>query len=159
MRLCNITTDDNIPTIPHEGKTIRAKVVEVYDGDTCTIVYKFHRELLRTSVRIEGIDTPELVVKNKDDMNPDDLKLALLQEKAGEIVRDYVRSLILQTVVRVHVIEPDKYGGRIIGCVFTPEREPLNEKLLERGYAKPYEGKKKEKWTEEELMHIINSLQ
>lgn len=158
MRLRDITNDDNLPTIPHEGKTIRAKVVEVYDGDTCTIVYKFHRELFRTSVRIEGIDTPEMVIKNKDDMEPKELENAILHEKAGEIVRDYVRELVLQNVVDVHIVKPDKYGGRVIGCVFTREGEPLSKLLIEKGYAKPYEGKKKEKWTEEELMNIVNSL-
>lgn len=51
-----------IPSIKHS-----AYVVKVYDGDTVTIIYENESDncVYKSSVRIRGIDAPEMRTKNK----------------------------------------------------------------------------------------------
>ena len=59
-----ITYDKTTPFVPPIDK---GKVVKIYDGDTITIAAKLpysSSPLYRFSVRLNGIDTPELHTKN-----------------------------------------------------------------------------------------------
>jgi len=81
---------------------ITAKVVSVYDGDTFRFdAYPFPRQTIHVSVRLRGVDTPE--IRGKCDA-----------EKAKAILaRDFVREEI-GDVIRLRNIQDGKYAGRVI---------------------------------------------
>jgi endonuclease YncB( thermonuclease family) len=112
-------------TFPIEG----GRVIKVYDGDTITIASKLpfnDSPLYRLSVRLNGIDTPEIKGKNEDE------KLAAKQ------TRDALAALILNKYVTLKNIQTEKYG-RILADVYFGDLH-LNEWLIKEKYAVKYDG-------------------
>lgn len=147
---------DTIEFIPHKKKIIDAKVVDVYDGDTCTIIYEYGNEFLKTKIRVLGVDTPEKSVRGA--LNNTDI--GDLEERAGEYVKESVVDLIGDKIIKVKMNKFDKYGGRINGIIYLPIGSgyiTLKDYLVSKKYAKPYLGGKKEPWTSEELVYILNN--
>ena len=104
----------------------RAKVVEVYDGDTCTIVFYSNKELCHAKVRLLGIDTPEIKGKTE-------------QEKAKAVVaRDALSALILNQVVILSNTGIEQWG-RILADIWLRDIH-VNNYMLKEGHAVPYGG-------------------
>jgi endonuclease YncB( thermonuclease family) len=59
--LKNATND--VPFYSLDKRTFFGKIVDVYDGDTCTIVIKNNKELQKYKVRMLGYDSPEIKPK------------------------------------------------------------------------------------------------
>lgn len=115
----------------------RVKVVDVYDGDTVKVVLYLNRSLVRIPVRLAGIDSPE--------MKPSRSAPHREEEKLAAIcARDALRDRILNKVVRWECTGPDKYG-RWLGTFFD-SRGNVNTWMTAKGYAKPYDGGKKEEF-------------
>lgn len=110
--------------------TFSAKIVDVYDGDTCQIVIFHNFAFQRFSLRIEGIDAPEIKDKN-----------ALIKEKAID-VRNIVRNLILNKTLTVTITGFEKYG-RLLGDITLPNNQLLSKHLLGLGLVQEYDGGKK----------------
>ena len=144
----------DVPSIPHKGKVIPAKVTSVYDGDTCTVIFVYGGDYLKWNIRIIGVDAPEVKVRG------DSSEIAKLEEKAGAHVRDKVRALINNKILDIRMDKWDKYGGRVNGAVILPspsQYTTLTEYLLAKKYAKEYHGQKKEEWTRKELEYILKN--
>lgn len=112
-------------TFPIQG----GQVIKVYDGDTITIAAKLpfaESPLYRLSVRLNGIDTPEIKGKTED------------EKTAAKQARDALSSLILNKYVTLQNIQTEKYG-RILADVFV-EKVNLNEWLVSERYAIKYDG-------------------
>ena len=112
-------------TFPIEG----GRVIKVYDGDTITIASKLpfdNSPLYRLSVRLNGIDTPEIKGKTED------------EKSAAKQARDMLSNLILNKYVTLHNIQTEKYG-RILADVFYGEVH-LNNWLVNERYAVKYDG-------------------
>lgn len=110
------------------------RVIKVYDGDTITIAarlpFKDAQEMYRFSIRLAGIDAPELTGQSA-------------KERALAIVaRDELRKLILNKEVVLKNQAIDKYGGRLLADVFCNDIH-VNAWLLENKHAIPYHGKTK----------------
>jgi micrococcal nuclease len=123
-----IIWDDTVPfTFPITG----GQVIKVYDADTITIASKLPYDespLYRLSVRLNGIDTPEMKGKGVSD-----------EEKAAAIMaRDFVSNMVLHKYVRLENIESEKYG-RILADVYFGDVH-LNELLVKERYAVKYDG-------------------
>lgn len=150
-----------IPATPYKNKMIYAKVVDVYDGDTITIIIMYGDAPMKLKVRLQGVDAPELVVKREKGRvyTPEEESLMELEMKAGAHVRDKVKKLIDQKEVIVKLIKCDKYGGRQVGTVYLKPQsyETLTEYLLSKRYGKPYQAQKKDDWTREELNYILSN--
>lgn len=119
-------------TFPIKG----GRVIKVYDADTLTIASKLPYDtspLYRLSVRLNGIDTPEM--KGKD--ISDD------EKTAAKNARDFVSNLVLNKYVRLENINSEKYG-RLLADVYYGDIH-LNELLLKEKYAVPYHGGTKKK--------------
>jgi len=107
------------------------RVIKVYDADTITITSKMPYEdspLYRFSVRLKGIDAPEIKGKGVTDD----------EKEAAKNARDFLSTLILNKYVRLENIENEKYG-RILADVYYGEIH-LNELLLKERYAVEYDG-------------------
>ena len=110
-------------------------VIKVYDCDTITIACKVPPEqhlVYRFHVRLRGIDSPEI-------RGPD--------KEAAMMARDALSTLIMGTRVTLHDTGRDKYG-RLLATVFTADGVNLSEWALQRGFAIPYDGGKKDPGSE-----------
>jgi micrococcal nuclease len=132
--------DNKINQFTFEGRKCEGKVVSVYDGDTVKIVIpltdKEPDRLYRWNCRLINVDTPEIRTRNKK------------EKEFGKQVRDFLKDKILNKVVTVSCHDFDKYG-RLLVEIFVDDVS-INNWLIEKEYAKKYDGGKKSKWFVEE---------
>jgi micrococcal nuclease len=128
-----VNSDNTVPLFSLNNNEYIAKVVDVYDGDSCKVVFRFHNNLTRWIIRIAHIDTPELRSKDED------------EKKLAYLVRDFLRELILNKIVKIKCLDFDKYG-RLLAEIYSNDNRLISDILLEKKYAKPYEGGTKEEW-------------
>ena len=105
-------------------------VIKVYDGDTITIANRLPidncNDIFRFSVRLNGIDTPEMRGKNEDEKTiAKEAKLALSEK-------------ILNKHVTLKNVATEKYG-RVLADVYLDDLH-LNQWLLDERYAVKYDG-------------------
>lgn len=108
-------------------------VLKVYDGDTIIIACRPSNtdgKLYKYSVRIAGIDCPEIKSNNE--------KEKLIAERA----RDELNSLLFEKMVFLKNISLDKYSKRIVADVLYEEID-IGKWLIEKRLAVPYDGKTK----------------
>lgn len=107
------------------------RVIKCYDADTITIASKLpynESPMYRLSVRLNGIDTPEIKGKGVSDE----------EKQAAKEARDFVSNMVLNKFVRLENIQSEKYG-RILADVYVGDIN-LNELLLKERYAVKYDG-------------------
>ena len=112
-------------TMPITG----GQVIKVYDGDSITIAAYLPMDsspLFRFSVRLNGIDTPEIKGKNED------------EKEAAKAARDALSNLILHKVVTLKNVDTEKYG-RILADVYLDDL-CINDWLIKEHYAVKYDG-------------------
>ena len=125
----SLTYSNTIPFIP---PIEIGKVIKVYDGDTITVGAILLDKPYRFSVRLRGIDTPEM-------------KGGSAHEKELAIkARDELSKRIMNKIVTLKNLETEKYG-RILADVYL-EEECMNQWLIKEGFAKKYDGGHKESW-------------
>jgi len=125
----NILYKDTIPFIP---PITGGKVIKVYDGDTITIASKLPYEnslIYRFSVRIKGIDCPEIRTNNLD------------EKEIALIAKNFVQDKCLNKIVELKNLSTEKYG-RILADVFVEDINIGNE-LIKNKLSVPYNGGKK----------------
>lgn len=138
----------------------QATFTSVHDGDgsfLCTFDYGRNQFEHNCQVRLGGVDAPELYGARGEEK-----ALHALHREAGHKVQRFVEKLLLHKtlVIRPYKDPKGKYG-RLLATIYIEPTEDvfrittLNELLLKIGYAKPYDGGKKEPWTAEELNQII----
>lgn len=120
-------------------------ISKVKDGDTAC----FMIEEKEMDIRFDGIDTPE---SRRDKRDPDRTDKCIL---AGKRVGEFVRTILEGKIVKLIINEDkkDKYG-RILARLLLNEID-LSQYLVEIGYAKKYNGGKKE-WKSNEFDAILN---
>jgi endonuclease YncB( thermonuclease family) len=59
-----------VPKVPFQNKIIYARIEEIYNGDTIKIIVLFGDVLVKLSLRILGIDAPE--IKNGESRLPEE---------------------------------------------------------------------------------------
>ena len=116
-------------TVPFVAPVTSGKVIKVYDGDTITIASKLpmrNSPIYRFSVRLNGIDTPEIKTKNAN------------EKEIAEKARDYLSSLILNNHVQLREVTTEKYG-RLLAEVYFDDIH-INQHLISKKYAVTYDG-------------------
>lgn len=110
----------------------KAKVLNIYDGDTCTCAFNtFGLGIFKHKIRLSGIDTAE--------MKDHDQKIKTLAKKAKE----FLVSKIENKIVFLKCYKSDMYG-RILADIFIDgEDKSMSQLLIDNGFALPYDGKKK----------------
>jgi len=130
-----IEWNQTIPFIPPIDK---GQVIKVYDGDTMTIAARLpylESPLYRFSVRLLGIDSPEIKGKT-----PEEKEAAKKSQKALE-------DLILNKIVYLKDKSHEKYG-RILANIYidvdsSENQIHVNKWMLDNKYAYEYNGKTK----------------
>ena len=121
-----ITYNMTTPFVPPIKK---GRVVKIYDGDTITIAAKLpysSSPLYRFSVRLNGIDTPELHTKN------------LEEKEMAEKARDALKMQIMNKEVELKNTTTEKYG-RLLADVYC-DSFYVNEWLVNERFAVKYDG-------------------
>lgn len=116
---------DDIPKFSLAGHEYEAKCVSVYDGDTCHIVFEYNGALTKWTLRLLGINSPE--IKDKD---PEIVKKAVES-------RDFLRSIILDKIIKVKIEGFEKYG-RLLGTITVKQGKKyvnVNKLMIDKGYA------------------------
>lgn len=107
----------------------RAKIVSVYDGDTCTALVDLgFRVAIEMPLRLLGINAPEMSEK-----------------PAGKDARDHLRAMIdgKQVTIRTEKDRTEKYG-RYLATIFVGDTsESVNAKMVSAGHAVAYDGGKR----------------
>lgn len=147
---------DELNKFTFNGLMTKAKIVDVYDGDTVTLVFYFNNIPIKDSFRMFGYDAPELkplkTIPHRE-----------LHIRAGQFVRDFLKQKILGQVVWVKFCQEEKYG-RLMGFLYMVnpdqssvfnEENNINEFVISKGYGKPYEGGHKSEFSEHELLKIL----
>ncbi len=130
----NVTAIDDAPWFTVDGDWLQCKVIDVYDGDTVTIIFPFSGSHYKDKCRLFGIDTPELRTKNTE------------EKVAGIAARDWLRERILNKVIWIEFKGKDKYG-RFMGNLYEKkDGESINMILVQNGMACTYDGGKKKRW-------------
>ena len=121
-------------TVPFVAPVSGGIVIKVYDGDTITIASRLDGvkcgPLYRFSVRLNGIDTPEM--KGGDGGE---------SEKAVAILaRDWLSSEILNKRVVLRDVKTEKYG-RLLAEVWDKDGKiNFNKRMIEKRFAVEYDG-------------------
>ena len=131
--------DSSTPVYSFAGQTMYGKIVDVYDGDTCTAVVKINGFFQKIKVRCSGYDSPEMKPKKDMPGREEYIKSAVASKEA-------LSSIILNKVVKLQIHGFDKYG-RFLATVFVRRWfKDLNmtDYMIEHKYGYPYDGGKKE---------------
>lgn len=106
-----------------------------YDGDTCYVIAPSLPEpLQRMSIRILGIDTPEIRGEC-----PEEKALALRAREFANVV------FVGAETIEFFNLKWDKYGGRILADAWI-DGVDYATLIIEAGLARAYDGGKKEGW-------------
>jgi len=123
-------------TVPFVPPIQSGFVIKVYDGDTITIAAQLpypESPLYRFQVRLNGIDSPEIKGKTEK------------EKEAAHNSQRALEALVLHKVVQLKNQAQEKYG-RILADIYidVPDGKlHINQWLLDKGYAIPYDGKTK----------------
>ena len=104
------------------------KVIKVYDGDTITVAAKLHASfpVNRFSVRLSGIDTPEMRSSNEN------------EKKRAVIAKKFLEDKLLNQTVVLDNVSIEKYG-RLLATVYHNGVD-INELMVQNNYAVRYGG-------------------
>ena len=135
--LLNIrNSNKNTKKFTLENQIKICKVVDVYDGDTCRVVFNLNNQLNKWTIRMNGYDTPEMR-PSRNLENRDEIKKKAIES------RDYLKSLIMNEnqLVYLHCGEFDKYG-RLLGEIYVnkDDEKSVNQLMVENKYGYVYHG-------------------
>ena len=121
-----IKWDDTVPFVfPIDS----GQVIKVYDGDTITIASRMpyaSSPMYRFSVRLNGIDTPEIKGKTED------------EKTIAVEARNKLTDLIMNKRVTLKNVQNEKYG-RILADVYLGDLH-INQWMLDQHFAVKYDG-------------------
>jgi len=139
------------------GKKCWARVVSIYDGDTCTLIIPFQGKMYKFAARMYGIDTSEM--KSKDAQNKERalkarnrlIELVTRSPLPNPIIskKDVINMLAADIhLVWIECLELDKYGRVLVNLHDSEEagvqgRPSFAEVLIAENLAYPYFGQTK----------------
>lgn len=128
--------DNNVQLFTLEGEYKLCKVVDVYDGDTCKVVFDLNGCLNKWNIRMEGYDSPEMRI-SKNDPDRDEKKKKAIEAKK------YLKNLIMNEnqLVYIKCGDFDKYG-RLLGQIFLNKNDTIsvNDLMVDHDYGYVYNG-------------------
>jgi len=130
----NASTNNDEEAVHFIPPITSGRVIKVYDGDTITIVSKLpYKEspLYKFSVRLNGIDCPEIKGENDD------------EKQCAQLAKKELESLILNKQIILKNLATEKYG-RILADVYLDDLH-LNKHMIDKRLAVCYDGGKKNK--------------
>lgn len=153
----------NTPYFSLKGLKTYARVIDLYDGDTITVVFDVNGYFLKFKCRLIGVDTCEIRSKNvaikrlatlakrrlfhlitNDHMDDENNKKELTKYFDDKIC-----------IIWVHCLDFDKYGRLLIDCYSSSEDEKsFSNILIDEKLAYKYDGETK--LTEEQQLSLLS---
>lgn len=134
LLLCLAAVPARAGEAPFPGP-VEAALVKVVDGDTVKVdAHIWPGQMLRVSVRLRGVDTPELKGKCAE------------EREAAIAAREALAAFLGQGRIALADISGDKYYGRVIADLAMDDGRRASEALIAAGLARPYAGKKRTSW-------------
>ena len=145
--------DCNINNFSLKGKEFYCKVVNVYDADTCRAVFFLNGDLVKYTIRLKGVDSPEIRPPSSDKYRHFQITAAkqsrnrLIQlctdcelKIESELSKSKIQKLINDNkkIIKIKCEEFDKYG-RLLASLYTDidrysvgeiNEEPVNKEKV-----------------------------
>jgi len=117
---------------------VQATIVRVIDGDTVEAdAHVWPGHTVRVSVRLRGIDAPEL--RSRCDG----------ERAMAERARAHLATLLQSGSVQVRNVARDKFFGRVVADLETESGEDIAPLLLAAKLARPYAGGSRASWCDD----------
>lgn len=129
------------------------KVVEIYDGDSCKIVFPYNGILCKFNCRLLDIDTPEIAPSLNKINREEEIRAAIAsRNRLIHLCSDFeittlqtkkeIQELMNKNIKLITIVCDgyDKYGRLLIVLYDNENKKSFNTILLEEGFAKPYNG-------------------
>ena len=130
------TVNNDTPLFSLDGNFVECKVVDVYDGDTCKVVFPLNQKMYRWNVRLTGYDTPEMRPPRSQENREQEIN-------AARLARDFLKSKVMNDdqLVFIKCGEFDKYG-RLLGTLFINQEDEVsvNDLMIQNGHGYAYDG-------------------
>ena len=140
-----MTSMENTPTFDLPRKSMKCKVIKVYDGDTIWVSIILHGKTVKFNCRMLGYDSPEmkplLKIENREDV--------ITKAKQA---KQFLSDLILNKIVDVKFSGFDKYGRALTTIyitdpdsthIFCANKMDVNTLMIRKGHGYSYMGGKK----------------
>jgi endonuclease YncB( thermonuclease family) len=159
---------NRIPEFSLKDRIMLCKIVNIYDADTCKAVFELDGTYVKFTLRLNGIDAPEMRPSLSNQNRDEEIIAAMrARNRLVQLVTDCNIDLdetyskkILQTIidtsrkiVQIKCGSFDKYG-RLLATLYicdTEETIPngvnVNNQLIEEGYGYKYDGGTKQPFT------------
>jgi len=149
------------PTFSLNGYETYARVVDVYDGDTVTLVLPIYDSFFKFHVRLHGIDACE-IHSHQDTVKKMSIKArnrlieiitSLIDPLSLTLTRKDIQKMLNDSLYLVWIkcYKFDKYG-RLLADVFTHNKtKNISTLLLEEELVIPYDGKTRKTEDEQKL--------
>jgi len=137
------SVNNDTPLFSLDGKFLQCKVVNVYDGDTCKVVFPMNDKMYRWYVRLSGYDTPEMRPPRSQENRDEEIAAAKLAKKF--LIEQVMGE---EQLVYIKCGEFDKYG-RLLGTLFLEEdsETSVNDLMIKEGHGYAYDGGTKKSFT------------
>lgn len=127
--------DDTIELFSLDKQKFEAKIVRVYDGDTCFAAFIWNKKPVKFKIRMEGYDSPEM--KPLLSQSNRDKEIESAKKAKSELER-----LVLNKIITLECGKWDKYG-RLLAKIYVKENNNIlnvNELMIKNGFGVPYDG-------------------
>ena len=163
--------NEDINLFSFDGYKTLCKIVDIYDADTCKIVFIYNNTIVKFNCRLLSINAPE--IKPRKNILNRDIEIKAAKKCRNKLIqlctncscsldckldKKTKKKYLLENtkLLQVKCGEFDKYG-RLLIELFNPEsNKSINNLLITEKYVHLYLGKTKKKFTLEELNYIIN---
>lgn len=161
--------NDDIEIFSLSGQEKIGKIVDVYDADTCKIIFFLDNKIVKFNCRLNGIDAPELRQSKK---NPNRIIEKIKAKKARNRLIQLSTNINIQIednfskknkkelidkntkILKIKCNDFDKYGRLLVKLYDLENYNCINNILIEEGYAKHYNGGKKDKFEFNQIKEI-----
>ena len=129
--------DKKTPKFSLQGLTKICKVVDIYDGDTCRVVFNHNGCINKWNIRMNGYDSPEMR-PSRNLENRDEIKKKALESK------NFLKSLVANSPEQLVYLKCggfDKYG-RLLGELYVnlDDEKSVNQQMIDNNYGYVYHG-------------------
>jgi micrococcal nuclease len=128
-------SEESVKWFSLEGFECKGKVVDIYDGDSLTLILPFRDEYFKFKCRLYGIDTAESCTKNLDEKN------------VGVDAKKFLEKMLLGEIVDVICNKFDKYGRLLVVVIYKDQN--IVDLMVKNGFGYYYDGGKRKnfnKW-------------
>ena len=125
----SLSSQNNVPRMEKKSFGMYMKVVNVYDGDTITVVCIVNKCPVRWRCRLQGYDAPEMRSKDEE------------EKQKAILARDFLKEILPKKIFYGKCNGLDKYGRLLLNIKVN--NIDISQIMIQKGHAYSYNGGKK----------------